>query len=394
MKTVLLLDHGVDGHKYAFAKLFAKYLLRLNFRVILVLPEKTEHIKQELADTEAEAAQFLLPVNYALKMRSFAIHPKIDEACSALFLWYQSRKAVKYAERLYQLDVDYVFFNWLDNHLANYLPYQLVDLVFPYQWAGLYFHPWFLFQTESTKVSITSKDNGLRARNCLGCGVHDEQLRIKLEKRIAKKIVYFPEIADGSLPQVDYELASEMKIRSAGKPIVGLIGLAKRKGFLHLIDVIREDVHQEFFYFIAGKVPFDNYAETEQQKIRGFMKELPANVYYYYDVIPEGSAINAVICACDILYLVYDNFKSSSNFLTKAAIFKKLSVGMDKFWIGENIADYKLGKTVSGKSPGETISAFRSVLERTVEPMWDEYLGKNREERLYEAFSDLLKQKL
>ncbi len=393
MKTILLLDNSIVGHKYAFAKLFCKYLLRLNYKVILVLPEKTEQIKEELTESEPEIIEHLFPINLSVNQISkIRIHKKIDPAFNAFLLWLATKRLVKAVEKKSKQQVDVVFFCWLDNYVTNYLPYILVDLVFPYQWAGLYFHPWYLFNTNYNNVSISSQDNVLRAKRCIGCGVHDETLRVKLKNRVRKPVLYFPEIADGSSPMKNFEVTEALKEKANGKPIIGLIGLAKRKGVLHLLDVIGEDVDQQFFYFLAGKVPYEQYSLQEQERIKKIIVQQPDNVYYYPDYIPEGSAINSLISAFSIVYLVYNNFKSSSNFLTKAAIFKKLAVGINSYWIGENIQKYDLGLTVKGENPSETLQALRKISQKeiSIHPKWDKFLGLNGEKYLYSTFRELL----
>lgn len=395
MKTILLFDDAVSGHKYAFAKLFTKYLLRLNFNVILLLPEKTEQIKMELAESEGALVEALHPVNFIIKRPPrFNVHKKINPVLNCLFLWFKTKSAIRAAEKKCQLKVNTVFFCWLDHYLTNYLPHRLLDVIFPYPWSGLYFHPWYLFNTDYDKVSISSIDNGLRAKKCIGCGVHDETLRVKLQNRIQKPVLYFPEIADGSPPLANYKVAEQLRAKAGGKPIVGLIGLARRKGLLHLVDVISVDAKKGFFYFLAGQVPYHDYSTEEQRKIQNFLDQAPGNVYYFPDYIPEGSAINALISAFEIMYIVYDEFKSSSNFLTKAAIFKKLSVGSNAYWIGENIQQYSLGLTVSGKNPSETLMAFTKIAEKKhqLRPQWSEFLSLNGEEQLLSTFRKLLMQ--
>lgn len=397
MKTVLLLDQSIIGHKYAFAKLFAKYLLKLGFRVILVLPEKTNQIYEELTESDGVLTRHLYPVSLNVDERSHVgFGKKINSVISCLSLWLRTRRAIKKAESLSKQKVDVVFFSWLDSYLANYVPHYIVDLLFPYKWSGLFFHPWYLFNTDSAQIAISSRDSVLKAKNHIGCGVHDESLQKKLIMRTKKPVVYFPEIADSTPPQTDYELASVIRERSGTKPVVGLIGLEKRKGVLHLLDVIHKDSKKEFFYFIAGEVPYEQYSVSEKGQIGKFIEKIPENVYYHNQPIPEGAQINGVISGFDILFLVYDNFKSSSNFLTKGALFKTLSVGIDSFWIGENIKKYALGLTVDGTNANDTLQACRQVLKKTnrISPEWNEYLKLNGEDQLYNSFNNLLNKKI
>lgn len=390
--TVLLIDHSVAGHKYAFAKLFAKYLLKLDFEVILVLPEKTETIHRELTDELGHLTQYLHTYNISYRAKKYAVNKLIDEALNAFSNWLSVRKAVNNLIKKQGHKIDLVFFCWLDTYLANYLPHQFIDVIFPWKWCGLYFHPWYLFQTESLKVSLSSKDNVLLSKNCIGVGVHDDLLATKLSSRIRKPVLYFPEFADASPPFQEHELSSTIIEKAKSKPIVGLIGLAKRKGLLHLLDVIEIDKDKEFFYFLGGDFPTSDYTSSEAERVRYFLDNLPGNILHYPSSIPEGHEINSVISTWDVVFLVYDNFKSSSNFLTKAALLKKLVVGIDSYWIGDNINKYHLGYSVSGLKASETFEKIKLLVPTPegMKPNWDGFLDINGEEKLASVFRELL----
>ncbi|MFT4802903.1 MAG: hypothetical protein ACJA2S_001334 [Cyclobacteriaceae bacterium] len=391
-KTIVLIDNSIEGHKYAFAKLFTKYLLRLDCRVLLILPEKTGLIYQELHTELGALTDHLFHYDIELKQKKFKIHKSIDGLLTVINNWIEVKRIVRIASKRSGFGVHLVFFCWLDDFVTNYLPWQFVQTWFPYKWSGLYFHPWYLFGIDYNKVSMSSQDNVLKAANFIGAGVHDQILAKKLSDRVKKPILYFPELADGSKPLHSYELALDIRSKAKGRPVVGLIGLAKRKGFLHLIDVIYSDSDQQCFYFIAGSISTSDYQQSENGKVEIFLDNLPSNVFYYPAAIPEGEKINAVISSIDILFLVYHNFKSSSNFLTKAAIFKKLVIGVDAFWIGENIRAFQLGAVVTGDDPVITLGAIIHLYHNYYgfKANWADFLAINGEASLTPVFRELL----
>ncbi|MBL0742446.1 hypothetical protein [Chryseolinea lacunae] len=390
--TVALLDHHAEGHHHAFIKLFTKYLLRAGYDVCIFFPVNKELILSELSadGVDVSRVQFF---TFTLTRQTHTRLGRFNEAASVLQLWIDTRRALKAAEQKLKLKFDRVFLAWLDDYLANYLPPQAVDAVFPYSWSGLYFHPWYLFQDGlKNRATVSSIDSVLRARKCLSVAVHDEFLLPKLAERIQKRVIFFPEIADATPPRQDEPTAQEIRTRANGRIVVGLIGLAKRKGTLHLLALATHADPSQFFFFFAGKLPEADYTTEEYTKAKSFFDNPPKNCFHYPNSIAEGETINAVINALDILFLVYDNFKSSSNFNTKAAHFRKPVLATKRFWIGKVTEKFLMGETVEEGNLSQTLTALNTLRDRiktnTLDfSRYDEYLSLHKEENLTESFT-------
>jgi len=391
MKTVVLFDHFIAGHHYAFAKLFAKYLLELRFNVILILPDKSDEIRKTLVDEGYESDRI-----YSYKAN---VNPKkisklglFNYPLGTLGFWRRVKCAIRAVEQESGWPINYVFLCWLDTFLSNYLPYQLIDFIFPYKWSGLYFHPWYLYENGlRNKVSISSIDNVLKSKRCVSVGVHDEFIIPILKERIQKKIIHFPEITDSTEPDYSYFLAKELKNKAAGRISVGLVGLSKRKGLLKMFEIAKKADPECYFFFYAGVVPESVYSISELKQIDNYFTSAPENVLYYDSYIEEGSKINAVISVLDILFLIYDNFKSSSNFSTKAAYFRKPVLATNKYWIGRNTAKYNLGETVDEDDSNEAIGALNRLKDKIesgdlTDMKFEEYLKIHKEQMLLQAF--------
>ena len=392
MKTILVIDDGVVGHKYAFNKLFVKYLLQLDYKVVLALPKKALQIKEELSLERSALSDQLVTYEYQLQNSSIKFFPskRVRNVLNASRKWMRLSSFTKKIEDENELIIDYVFISMLDGYLMNYLSPTLVDICFNKKWAGLYFHPWYLFDNNNSRISLSSVDSALRSRNCIAIGVHDEQLIKPLKSRINKKVLYFPEIADGSRPQKNNSIAKEITKRSKGRPVVGLVGLARRKNVLLLMDVMSKwDVDNDFFYFISGTKPSGDYNESEEIRIDDLFVSPPENVLTYPGNIQEGPEMNAVIESFDMLFLVYRNFKSSSNLLTKAVLFKKPTLGCESYWIGENIRAYNLGFNLKGDDAEEVFSKMKEVKNSIKEADWKGFLEKNDETNLYNVFDEI-----
>ena len=88
------------------------------------------------------------------------------------------------------------------------------------------------------------------------------------------------------------------------------------------------------------------------------------NCFFYFEQVPEGSAYNAVFCSFDIPFLVYDDFVSSSNRLTKAAIFQRLVLASDNYCVGEDVKTYRLGAAVRPQDPDATLQGLEQLKKK------------------------------
>lgn len=393
MKTVALIDPQKGGHHFAFIRLFAKYFLRLGHRVYIVYPEKENEIHDYLRAEGFNSDQFFIE-QAELKKSNPSSNAIWRLPLATLTLWRQTNRVLSKIENERRVKFDLVFFAWLDDHLCNYLPHQLVDLFFHYKWSGLYFHPWYLNSVKaSERVSISSVDSALLSKNCVSLAIHDEFNVETLKGRIKKKVVLFPEIADSTSPLANYSLAVEIKNKANGRLIVGLIGLSNRKGFLTFLRTIKKLSSEKFYFFFSGSFEDSDFNAVEKQEINEFLRELPSNALYFPGYLQEGAQLNAVIHAFDVLFLVYNNFQSSSNFITKAVIFKKLVLSTERFWMGRVTSKYRLGITTK---EGDADMAARNLIQleenrfKLLEDMdGSGYLSVHDEKNLEQSICDI-----
>ncbi len=391
-KTIVLFDHIDGGHHFAFAKLFAKYLLKLEYRVVLILSEGAEKVKFQLQSEGTDVKDLIVLENCPpMKGISGGI---LKTNLHLVKFWFNTNKLLKRAEAKIGITIDTVFFCWLDSSLHNYIPFQLIDAVFHFRWSGLFFHPWYLLDNDiDTRVTLSSVDHMLLSKNCTSVALHDEFLVDKLQNRIQKKVVCFPEIADSTPPEEANGLATQLKISANGRFTMGLIGLNKRKGLINYIDLIESVSPSDYFFLLAGEISFNDFSESEVEKINKFLRNLPPHVLYHNKFIEEGAKINAVINALDALFLIYDNFKSSSNFNTKAALFKKPVLATDKYWIGANTEKYRLGITVPEGDTAKAVQGLNQLKNAARNDHnfgYEEYLSVHNEQMLEIAFQEAL----
>jgi hypothetical protein len=385
MTTVALVDFHTAGHHFAFIRLFAKYLLKNNYRVCLIYPEKCSEIKSYLIENGA-SRDMVFYDEASITKREVKGLGRFSHAYATLQLWLDTKTVLKRAEENSGLKIDFVFFAWLDDFLSNYLPHQLVDLTFPFSWAGLYFHPLYLFRDVGDRVSFSSVDSVLLSKRCRWVAIHDEFLLERMKRRVRKEVRLFPEIADATPPDNDFHLAKTLREKANGRIVISLIGLEKRKGVLYFNALFQRADPTKYFFFLAGKLSRGTYNEQEYESVKEFVNIGTHNFLYHPDFIQEGRDINSVIQSSDILFLVYDNFKSSSNFNTKAAHFKKFVLATDSYWIGSVTRKYNLGEVAKEGDVESMLAGLeqlaRDIAQGTRKPLYNEYLAHHKEENL------------
>lgn len=395
-KNIVLFSLYSVGHNVAFMRLFSKSLLELGCNVMIIMPE--EH--------KVSGWVKALSPEYAARLTSFELTPvtkpsykgKFGEARNVFSVWKQVATQIKKAEKTIDFKIDLVFLAWADSFMANYLPYQLIDFIFPYKWSGLYFHPRFMRfnpDADHSRVSVSSVDYVFLAKNCINIAIHDGLLVDKLQKRLHKPVIFFPEIADSTAPNNELPVLKEIKQRAANRLIVGMIGLDERKGLLTLVRLAKEAPSAEFFFLFAGVLNLNDFSEEEVKEIKDFFDKLPENCYAYLNYLQEGEAVNSFINLLDIIYIVYNNFPSTSNFNTKGAIFKKLVLATERFIIGEETKEYNLGVTVEEKNVSQCINGLQLLKQKIhkgdySDVDFDGYMKKHGLPALNEAFLKII----
>lgn len=402
MKKIVALVETVSakkpGHYKAFMCFFTESLLNLGYRVVVLMPDKAliedwvdEHCSDQLNNFYA--------YDFYPKQKSYKSWGRFNDVFNKLSAWKNVRSQLKQTEKKSSHKIDLVFFNMLDSFITNYLHPLLLNRVFSYQWSGLYFHPWHLrTHKKSLKAvpSISDIDIVLTSKNCQAVTIHDEGILQSFQKRLLnKKVILFPEIADGTSPNPQLAVVQKIKSAAKGRTIIGMIGLAPYKGLLTLIQIAKKINPQEFFLVFAGKwseKPNQGYTIKQHQEASNFFNELPEHCFKYLQFINEGADFNALFCSIDIPFLVYNNFASSSNNLTKAAIFKKLVIASKGFCIGDDVENYNLGITVNQGNVDQCIKAIHHLKNKNhqLQPRFEEYTNIHSNRVLNDKFLEML----
>ena len=400
LKTIALFDDSIGGHRDAFMQLFIKACLENNVRVVCFYP-KTEPLA---AWVQQHYEEYQNRVHFVRIDTNDYQHVHIGRWQSfrdTLSIWKSLGTLMKNTERDLKLNIDLVFFNWIDSYMTALLPGFLVDLVFPFKWSGLYFHPR-LFRMEpeflNKKVNFRDLDSIFNAKKCVAVTIHDEGILQGYAGRIGKKVLLFPEIADDTPPNPQQLLAYKIKSAAKGRTVVGIIGLQPHKGPISLIRLVKQADPQKFFFAFTGVYHEEHLqylSAQERQELTHFMNHLPENCLWQTGALQEGMEYNSVFCSFDIIYIMYRNFYSSSNRLTKAAIFHRLVLGNNYGCVGDDIPRYQLGETADEANIEEQcqkMEILRNKIQSGNLPIdqWKIYSEKHSTNRLKEKFEELL----
>lgn len=410
MKTIALIEtNSGNGHHLTYLRLFSKTLLEQQYQVMAFYPrpvDLTDWIEEHCPDYRDRLWAFEM---HKHKRRRVPVLGVVPEPIAVIERWQHLARAVRNATEEIGHSPDHVFLNWLDNYLSHYLTHHIIDAIFPYKWAGLYFRPGILrFGQRSLKGFSEPLTHYAIARSprCHALAMLNEELVDDLQEDLGKPVVAFPDITDETMPQADNELIKEIRRKAGDRKIVGLIGaLSKRKGILTLLEVARQSVQENWFFVFAGTLDesmfhqdFDQRFGDEFQQIKNMRDEPPSNCYFHFEFIPDGNAFNSMIDACDVLFAAYENFPYSSNLLTKAALFKKPIIVSEGYCMAARIEKFRLGVTIPEGDVARCIAGLRYLCDCSdqalseLNPDFEGYYRLHSIEQIRTVFSGLFNQ--
>jgi len=256
----------------------------------------------------------------------------------------------------------FVFFLYLDYMSESRLSVRALDVECKVPWAGILFHPGGL---------ISAFEKFFTASTARGAAF--------LVPRAAKRYAGFlphlafhcvPDVADDELPEETPLLVRQVRERAEGRNVVLLAGsLAPHKGVMTFIDIVHIADPSRFFFVLAGEVHWQQFG-AHMRRLKAVWDDPPSNLYCHEGYISDERDYNALLECCDVIYSVYEDFdSSSSNSLTKAAIFRKPVLVSAGTLMGEWVVESRIGDV----APGQNSAAILSVLERLAESSKDNF---------------------
>ena len=400
MKTIALIEDSWGGHRPTYLKIFTKTLLEFGHQVIVFCPEPIELSEWIAQNCCSHLERFHAFEFYQTKLSSFPIL-QLRLILNAVNRWRNVKKTIENISLKIGTLPDLVFFPYLDKYLAPYLTHHLIDKIFPYQWSGLYFHPWHLRLGQkfwSICRGPLRQHAVLKSSRCPAIAVLDEGIAEKLQRKVdGKPVVTFPDFTDRSPPDLSFPIAQQIKEKAQGRKIIGVLGLqSKRKGLLTLLEVARQTVNDNYFFVFAGSLAEQTFTSQELTNIQNLVESNLSNCFFHFERIPDESSFNALVDLCHILFAAYEKFPHSSNILTKAAILEKPVIVSKKFCMAERVEKFKLGLSIDEGAVLQCIEAIRYLCrqleleERQLEPNFKGYRHLHSTEQLKTKFLQLL----
>jgi glycosyltransferase involved in cell wall biosynthesis len=377
-KTVALIDPLWIGHHPMYFSQFTAAFLRLGTRVIGLCPEPGEAFLAARAASSAAAADFERRV--AMRplpagQRSWFRGRFEGDPWRSFQRWKRAADALHDAEQEAGRRADLVFFPYLDSYL-RFLPFPAVPrLTLDRPWSGLYLRNHHHRETPSLKASLRLLAKGdalIRDPLCRGIGTLDERFIGPMERYTGKPVLAFPDVTDSSLPARPHALAGEILRKAAGRKIIGLIGLERRKGMLNLLRVAdrARELRLPWYFACAGRYERDEYSPAEQERIDRLHRDAAAggidNVHFDPSAgrIPDEADFNSVFATFDVAWAAYEGFEGSSGTLGKAAAFGIPCLATAGECIGHRVEGYRTGLTIPEGDSGRALEAIRRILDR------------------------------
>jgi glycosyltransferase involved in cell wall biosynthesis len=274
----------------------------------------------------------------------------------AAWRWLDRQRA---AEEAGGTHVDAVFLVYLDQmFLHRALPLRWIERRCPRPWAGLRQHP-------APIQGRRADERPLRSRYCRAIGVVDGAFVAPcVAAWPGRTVVRVPELADVSAPDPSAPAAAELSRWAAGRKVVGLLGVCgEKKNIPTFVEMARraERAGDGVVFAIVGECSADA-SGTGYRKLARLLRGLPGNCRAWPDRLADGGAFNAVVAACDVIFLAYRPAPDGSNVLTKAAYFRKPVIASEGHLIADAVQAHRLGAVVPAADAGAALAAVRALL--------------------------------
>lgn len=404
-KTVVLADPRWDGHHPTYFFEFTASLLRLGHRVMALCREPAEFEKEARLICQRMGVVFedRVIVGQLDDPDKAYFRPGQDhDPVSTLVRWRCLKTAMDDAAKASGYSADFVFLPWLDSYLRFQLSTKLANKL-GVPWSGLYFRNHHFGENLSSIRKAAKGDRSLRNENLVAVGILDERFSETMAEESGKKVIAFPDITNEGRPEVPSSFALEIIKQAAGRKIIGMVSLEKRKGFLTMLRIAEAVADKEDWFFVAaGKYAQDTCDSEEQAYAASIQAKVDSgelnNIYLQLpgERVNDGADFNSLIKIFDVIYAAYEDFEGSSNALTKGAIFERPLIATKGECVGGRVEEFGMGLTIEQGNVDEGEAAIRKILAgedwngESLKKRYADYHALHDRDRLDEVFEELL----
>lgn len=376
-KTVAIVDPLWVGHHPMYFCQFAASFLRAGVHVMGLCPDPLAAFRDlqnalgsELASDLGERTFFhTLPAG---KAHFFQGRYESDPVRTIL-RWRTASDTLAAAEAESGMHADLVYFPYLDSYL-RFLPFAAIpEILLNRPWSGLYLRNHHHGGSPSVKKSLLLRAKGdaiLRSPLCRGVGVLDERFIPAMENYSGNTIIRYPDVTQSDLPATPYLPAMEIQRKAAGRKIIGIIGLERRKGLLTLLRTaaLARQAGLPYYFVCAGTILLAQFTATEQAEIQAVRDGIASgeiqNIHFDRSTgrIAEEADYNFLFRTFDVVWAAYEGFEGSSGTLSKAAAFELPCLATAGECVGSRVESYRLGLTIPSGSAADALTAITHLL--------------------------------
>lgn len=342
-RSIALVSHVWLGHVPAYHKRFADA-----FRAEGLL------VREVILDSGRSESLLSNPFEWTFKrMANLLRRSDLFELMRAFLLWRRIARAVGRCGAAASGPVDAVFFTYLDVGLMHLrLSPKWIEKRLPKRWAGVVVHPQ---AVHGGAGPFPGPEGVLRAETCRAVVVLDERfVGSCVGSWPRKRVIVSPDLIDTTAPNKRLQTVVGIREWANSSKIVGLLGvLSRRKNVAGFIALARKSLAagDDTKFVIVGELSKRTATRSDLNEHREMLRGLPSNCRAWLERVEEEADFNAVVAACDVLFLAYQPAPVNSNILTKAAFFKKPVLMSAGHLMEGPVREFSLGEVVPADDP-------------------------------------------
>jgi hypothetical protein len=378
-KNILIYSDIAGGHHETYLQVLTETFLKLNVNLYIVAPNS-----QHLMDTASVTYVDMGKVESS-KKDIISKYLEMNRICKQL----GSKGNIK---------IDLVFYAWLDYFTSKYngiLIYLLSFILRKPSWGGIYFHPVLhrnRYDSYKFRVRRFLKEIAFRSKNCKVVAVLDEGVQNSLKKTLGNKICSLPDFTNIEKTN-NSTLARELSIFAGGRKILMVAGaLSERKNILPLLKFALENTDNGHFCFaFIGELRENSFPNAKLEEVYSSVEILRkrGDCFFYLQRIDDERVLNELISLCGVLLLLYEDFRHSSNLMTKAAYFQVPVIVKPGFLMAERVSKYGTG-IVWDSSKNTLLDTIKRALEIEPNEKYNDYYMLNTTEVLQRVLMNIL----
>lgn len=395
--TLFFVDGMKGGHHTTDICIHSRAALELGYEVVACAAEP-ESISQWVKKHCPSHFSHFSAHHFGDIAPSRSIYKRVRPIIDLNKRWFATSGFINQIVRKSNITPSFIFFNYLDGYVGLGISATLVNRLIHYRWSGLYFsssYQRFGIRHHQWRKGPMNPFEAIRSHKCNAIAALDESSAHTLERMVKKKVIAFPDPQDDVAPDDKFWIANDVRTRAKGRPIIGAIGsLAQRKGIALLAEVARQCADRGWFFVFAGHLVRETYSARELEMIDNLVSAKPDHCYFYLQHIDHQSQFNAMIAACDIIFIAYENFLPSSGVLTKAALFNKPVIVSKGYCMAERVQRFGLGATIYQGNAEECINAIELLTDSSKQAQFSfdfaGYCSEHSPERLRITLKELI----